>query len=67
MSSLLVLSAVGNLGKKGVIMVLHHTDCGLASITDQQIRDALIGGLDVGKRAEGWRVLGNMEFGSVKS
>lgn len=29
MSSLHVLSAVGNNGSKGVIMVVHHTDCGL--------------------------------------
>lgn len=24
-----MLAAVGNLGKKGVVMIVHHTDCGL--------------------------------------
>jgi carbonic anhydrase len=41
MSSLLVLAAVGNNGKKGVIMVVHHTDCGLAHITDAEIAGIL--------------------------
>lgn len=34
LSTLLVLSAVGNQGKKGVIMVVHHTDCGLMHTTN---------------------------------
>lgn len=38
MNTLLVLSAVGNHGKKGVIMVVHHTDCGLAHVEgDEEI------------------------------
>jgi len=42
LSTLLVLSAVGNGGKKGTIMVIHHTDCGLATATDEQIRRLLM-------------------------
>jgi hypothetical protein len=44
MSTLLVLAAVGNLGRKGTIMVVHHTDCGLARVEggDQEIRSALM-------------------------
>ncbi len=41
MSTLLVLAAVGNAGKKGVIMVVHHTDCGLQTADDEGIREAL--------------------------
>ena len=60
MSSLLVLSAVGNHGTKGTIMVVHHTDCGLQSIDDEGIRGCLreaVGG-DVEGLVEG------VEFGS---
>jgi len=42
LSTLLVLSAVGNGGKKGTIMVIHHTDCGLATLTDEQMRRVLM-------------------------
>ena len=41
MSTLLVLAAVGNNGEKGVIMVVHHTDCGMQSIDDNGIRECL--------------------------
>jgi carbonic anhydrase len=41
MSTLLVLAAVGNNGEKGVIMVVHHTDCGMQSIDDNGIRGCL--------------------------
>lgn len=60
MSTLLVLSAVGNLGKKGVIMVVHHTDCGLQTATDDDIRKAL--GEGIGE--EGKEVLKETVFGS---
>ena len=46
MSTLLVLSAVGNLGKKGVIMVVHHTDCGLQTASDEEIRKVLEEGVE---------------------
>ncbi|PMD24228.1 hypothetical protein NA56DRAFT_31250 [Hyaloscypha hepaticicola] len=60
MSTLLVLSAVGNLGKKGVIMVVHHTDCGLQTASDDDIRKAL--GEGIGE--EGREVLKGTVFGS---
>lgn len=41
MSTLLVLAAVGNNGKKGVIMVVHHTDCGLVHVGDVEIAGVL--------------------------
>jgi carbonic anhydrase len=41
MTTLLVLSAVGNEGRKGTIMVVHHTDCGLLSISDAEIAECL--------------------------
>jgi carbonic anhydrase len=48
MSTLLVLSAVGNLGKKGAIMVVHHTDCGLQTANDEEIRTVLGDGIGKG-------------------
>ena len=66
MSSLLVLSAVGNLGRKGVIMVIHHTDCGLGSINDEEIRDALLGSLDRGLEEEGRGLVEGMKFGGIE-
>jgi carbonic anhydrase len=62
MSTLLVLSAVGNLGKKGVIMVVHHTDCGLQTATDEQIRMALGKGVE----EEGQVALKQVVFGSFE-
>jgi carbonic anhydrase len=62
MSSLLVLSAVGNLGKKGAIMVVHHTDCGLQTASDGEIREAL--GDGVGE--EGKEILKGVKFGSFE-
>jgi carbonic anhydrase len=62
MSTLLVLSAVGNLGKKGTIMVVHHTDCGLQTASDEEIREALGEGVD----AEGRESLERVRFGSFK-
>jgi len=38
LGTLLVLAAVGNQGQKGTIMVIHHTDCGLATADDEDIR-----------------------------
>ena len=60
MSTLLVLSAVGNLGKKGVIMVVHHTDCGLQTANDEDIRKVLGEGIG----AEGREALKGAVFGS---
>jgi carbonic anhydrase len=62
MSTLLVLSAVGNLGKKGVIMVVHHTDCGLQTASDWEIREAL--GKGVGE--DGKEILEGVKFGSFE-
>jgi len=62
MSTLLVLSAVGNLGKKGAIMVVHHTDCGLQTASDGEIREAL--GEGVGE--EGKEILKGVKFGSFE-
>jgi len=63
MSTLLVLSAVGNLGKKGVIMVVHHTDCGLQTADEEAIREALRGGVD----AEAGKILDGVRFGAFVS
>lgn len=77
-STLLVLSAVGNLGKKGTIMVVHHTDCGLCNAAvleaggDEGIRRALLKELEtnfegveeVGEGYEEARKLEGMKFGS---
>ncbi|PSS22497.1 hypothetical protein M430DRAFT_226325 [Amorphotheca resinae ATCC 22711] len=41
LSSLYVLTAVGGEGKKGLIMVIHHTDCGLCHVTEEQIKESL--------------------------
>ena len=60
MSTLLVLSAVGNLGKKGVIMVVHHTDCGLQTANDEDIRKLLGEGIG----ADGKETLKGAVFGS---
>lgn len=65
LSTLLVLSAVGNLGKKGTIIVVHHTDCGLASVkNDDEIRTVLREGLGSGN-GEVVKALDEMVFGSI--
>jgi carbonic anhydrase len=63
MSTLLVLSAVGNLGRKGVIMVVHHTDCGLQTASDEEIRKVL--GEGIGE--EGKAVLEATTFGNFSN
>jgi carbonic anhydrase len=60
MSTLLVLAAVGNNGEKGVIMVVHHTDCGMQSIDDNEIRECL----GKSKEKEVGGILEGMIFGS---
>jgi carbonic anhydrase len=60
MSTLLVLSAVGNLGKKGTIMVVHHTDCGLQTASDDDIRASLE------KSVDGTVSLEQVKFGSFE-
>lgn len=62
MSTLLVLAAVGNLGTKGTIVVVHHTDCGLQTTSDGEIREVL--GRGVG--AEGRQLLDGVMFGSFE-
>ncbi len=61
LSTLLNLQAVGNAGKKGLIMVVHHTDCGLQSVKDDKevrnvLEESMVGG-------EGREVLEGMDFG----
>jgi len=63
LNTLLILSAVGNEGKKGVIMIIHHTDCGLAHITDSEIATSLKN--SVKSEAEK-AVLDDMIFGSFE-
>ena len=60
MSTLLVLSAVGNLGKNGVIMVVHHTDCGLQTADEEEIRKVLKSGVD----GEAEKMLEGVRFGA---
>lgn len=62
LSTLYVLSAVGTEGKKGLIMVVHHTDCGLCHTTDEEIKESLR------KRASGpeeEKEVDAMVFGSI--
>lgn len=66
MSTLLVLSAVGNAGKKGTIVVIHHSDCGLATASDHDIRKTLVD--SVGRNAKDYAemLLTDIEFGSIQ-
>jgi len=66
MSTLLVLSAVGNAGKKGVIMVVHHTDCGLQTADDEAIRRIIRESVGVAEEenAKVEEVLDGMRFGA---
>ncbi len=43
-------------------MVVHHTDCGLQTASDEEIREALGEGVD----AEGRESLERVRFGSFK-
>jgi len=63
LNTLLVLSAVGNRGKKGVIMVVHHTDCGLQSVNDVEIRELLSKDVESADEIE---MLNDMKFGSIQ-
>jgi carbonic anhydrase len=63
MSTLLVLAAVGNNGEKGVIMVVHHTDCGMQSIDDNGIRECL-GKSSGAQDKDVGGILEGMSFGS---
>ncbi|KUJ12734.1 uncharacterized protein LY89DRAFT_687695 [Mollisia scopiformis] len=67
MCSLLVLSAVGNAGKKGAIVVVHHTDCGLATASDEEIRSIVINNVAEGDRGEARALVKGLEFGSIES
>jgi carbonic anhydrase len=62
LNTLLVLSAVGNKGKKGVVMVVHHTDCGLQSISDDEIKEVLRKSVE---SDDGVQMLNDMKFGSI--
>ncbi len=67
MSTLLVLSAVGNSGKKGTIMVVHHTNCGLQYGGEEGIRRALMESvheLGVGAESRAERILEGVKFGA---
>lgn len=63
LNTLLVLSAVGNAGKKGVIMVVHHTDCGLQSTSDHEIKEVLRRNVESESQVG---ILDSMTFGSIK-
>ncbi|KAG9232746.1 hypothetical protein BJ875DRAFT_69050 [Amylocarpus encephaloides] len=64
LSTLYVLSAVGNLGKKGVIMVIGHTDCGLQGADDEEIRRLLVGAVDEGQEEKARGTLREARFGA---
>ncbi|CZR54518.1 uncharacterized protein PAC_04402 [Phialocephala subalpina] len=67
MSTLLVLSAVGNAGKKGTILLIHHTDCGLATASDEEIKKTLLESVDEESKEEAEMLLNDTEFGSIRS
>lgn len=67
MSTLLVLSAVGNAGKKGTIIVIHHSDCGLATVSDHDIRKTLLDSVDRKAKDYAEMLLRDTEFGSIQS
>ena len=62
MSTLCVLAAVGNQGYKGTILVVHHTDCGLASVTDEGVRECMRQGKELALEEERW--LDEVRFGA---
>jgi len=64
LNTLLVLSAVGNRGKKGVIIIVHHTDCGLQTVNDVEIRELLSKGVESADEIE---MLNDMKFGSIRN
>lgn len=66
MSTLLVLSAVGNAGKKGSIVVIHHTDCGLATASDEEIKKVLLGSVNHGDSGVVESIMREMKFGSIE-
>ncbi|KAL2074353.1 hypothetical protein VTL71DRAFT_8131 [Oculimacula yallundae] len=66
MSTLLVLSAVGNAGKKGTIMIVHHTDCGLQGASEEGIREVLRESAK-GEGEEVERLLKGVRFGAFGS
>ncbi|CAG8974372.1 hypothetical protein HYALB_00010623 [Hymenoscyphus albidus] len=68
LSTLLILSAVGNRGKKGSIMIIGHTDCGLQSVGDGEIRRILAESIEgvEGSHAESVVGLEGIEFGSFR-
>lgn len=66
MSTLLVLSAVGNAGKKGTVVVIHHTDCGLATASNEGIGKTLLDSVDSEEKDYAEMVLRQTEFGSIQ-
>ncbi|KAE8448442.1 hypothetical protein EG329_009507 [Mollisiaceae sp. DMI_Dod_QoI] len=67
MSTLLVLSAVGNAGKKGTIVVVHHTDCGLATASNEEIKETLLDSVKDYTKTEAKLIVEDMEFGSIET
>ena len=48
-------------------MVVHHTDCGLGSTNDEEIRAALLGSLEKGREEEGKALVKGVKFGSIET
>lgn len=63
LSTLYVLAAVGNEGKKGLIIVVHHTDCGLCHTSDEDIKESLRRRL--AGEGEEIEAVERMRFGSI--
>lgn len=61
-----MLSAVGNAGKKGTILLIHHTDCGLATASDEEIKKTLLESVDEDSKEEAEMLLNDTEFGSIR-
>jgi len=63
LSSLYVLTAVGSHGKTGTIMVIHHTDCGMYYLNDEDIRQSLRSRLPEGSPE--LKEIDSMSFGAI--
>ncbi|TAQ85169.1 hypothetical protein B7494_g6508 [Chlorociboria aeruginascens] len=60
LSTLLVLALVGNGGERGCVIIVHHTDCGLQTVVEGDIRAGVVGKARGGER----EMLERMEFGA---
>jgi carbonic anhydrase len=52
METLCVLTALVNEGKAGALIIVHHTDCGLSHITDEDIKESLKKRASLGEEEE---------------